>query len=282
MLTLPNRNHVVTAYPRRHGPMPPSAPDTCRSGLDGTNRIPELIVDSEVIELDPAGNVLWRWNTEDHTTFDESQMLICFDVDTGPGEEWAIDLAHINAVDVFPNGDYLIDMRHMNAVYRVRPTGPETGDIVWKLGGSPKPQSLTILNDPLTGPSGPHDGRVNPDGSITMHDNHITPGSSTPRAVRYTINETAKTATLVFSYLSALNQSTTLGSVRLQPDGNYVIGWGAAWQPWLEEITPTGQTVLRVASGPPATFYRVVKLPEATYQRDTLRALAGGTMLPVS
>lgn len=284
MVTLPNGNRVVTAYPRRPGPMPPTAPDTCRSGIDGTNRIPELIVDSEVIELDPNDNVVWRWNTADHTTFAESQMLICFDVDLGPGEEWAIDLAHINAVDVFPNGDYLIDMRHMNALYRVRPTGPETGDIIWKLGGSTRPDgtSLAITNDPLGGPFGPHDGRVNPDGSITMHDNHVTPGSSTPRAVRYTIDETAKTATLTWSYTASLNQSTTLGSVRLQPDGNYVIGWGAAWQPWLEEVTPDHQTVLRVDSAPPATFYRVVKLAESTYQRDALRALAGGTMLPVS
>jgi hypothetical protein len=50
----------------------------------------------------------------------------------------------------------------------------------------------------------------------------------------------------------------------------------------LEEVTPEHQTVLRVDSSPPATFYRVVKLPESTYQRDTLRALAGGTMPPVS
>ena len=58
----------------------------------------------------------------------------CFDIaiDTG-STEWALDLAHINAVDVFPNGDWLIDMRHMNALYRVN---PDTGDIVWKLGGS--------------------------------------------------------------------------------------------------------------------------------------------------
>jgi len=49
----------------------------------------------------------------------------------------------------------------------------------------------------------------------------------------------------------------------------------------LEEVTPEGQTVLRVASAPPATFYRVVKLPEMTYARDNLRALAGGTMAPV-
>ena len=31
-----------------------------------------------------------------------------------------------------------------------------------------------------------------------------------------------------------------------------------------------------------ATFYRAVKLPESTYDRDTLRQLAGGTMDPVT
>lgn len=278
MVTLPNGNHLITTYPRRA--LEAGAPTSCRSGLDGSLQTPESLVDGKIVELDPANNIVWEWSTADHSDFSETVLPICFDIDTSPsGTEWALDLAHINAIDVFPNGDLLVDARHFSAVMRV---DKATGDVLWKLGGAPSVEgtSLTIVGDPAGGPSGPHDGRVLSDASVTMHDNHVSPsGGSTPRAVEYQIDTSAMTATLTWSYTSLLNESTTLGSVRRQPDGNTVIGWGAAWTPWLEEVTSTGQRVLTVASAPPATFYRVVKLPETTYGRDTLRALAGGPML---
>jgi hypothetical protein len=250
--------------------------------VDGTLKTPDSLVDGRIVELRPDNTIAWEWNTADHSDFSDTVLPICFDIDTGPGTDWALDLAHINAIDVFPNGDLLVDVRHFSALMRVDKT---TGDIEWKLGGTVKPGiSLTVVGDPANGPSGPHDGRVLSDGAVTMHDNGVAPGGTTnPRAVEYAIDTTAMTATLTWSYTSLLNQSTTLGSVRRQPDGNTVIGWGAAWTPWLEEVTATGQRVLTVASSPPATFYRVVKLAEATYSRDQLRSLAGGaTMAPAT
>ena len=84
-------------------------------------------------------------------------------------------------------------------VYRVNMT---TGNVVWKLGGTTTPQSLTIVGDSATpaGPLGQHDARLYGDGSVSMFDNgndgNANPATRAPRAVRYSIDTTAKTATL--------------------------------------------------------------------------------------
>ncbi len=277
-LTLPNGNRIVTAYPTRA--LPSGFPITqCVSGVDGTPKTPTSLVDGELIELNPAGNVVWQWNTKDHSIPAETLMPVCFDVDLGPGESWALDLAHINSIDVFPDGDLLVGIRHFNAAMRI---DKATGAVEWKLGGTTRADgtSLTITND--SGPAGPHDSRVVSNGSITMHDNHVVAGVAQPRAVEYSINTAARTATLTWSYAAEVNQGSTLGSVRRQPDGNTVIGWGASTHPWLQEVTPDKRTVLEVYVGDGSLFYRVVKVPEARYDRDALRAKASGIPIPAA
>ena len=90
-----------------------------------------------------------------------------------------------------------------------------------------------------------------------MHDNHVSGTSSTPGGrVRDRHLGTDGDAHVELRRL--LNQSTTFGSVRRQPDGNTVIGWGAAWNPWLEEVTPDKQTRAHGArrrAGAPSTAW---------------------------
>ena len=79
-----------------------------------------------------------------------------------------------------------------------------TASVVWKLGGTARPESLTILNDPEfttgSGFGGQHDARVLDDGSVTIFDNGFHPDTvlrHPPRAVRYAIDAGAGTATLL-------------------------------------------------------------------------------------
>jgi hypothetical protein len=58
-----------------------------------------------------------------------------------PGVVW--DWQHINSVEPYDNG-YLISMRNTNAIYYI---DASDGSIVWKLGGTETPQSLTIVSD---------------------------------------------------------------------------------------------------------------------------------------
>ncbi len=278
LLTLPDGRHVVTRY--REEDLPGSDTEDCIRATDNQPEEAPSVVHSDIVELDAAGTVVWTWSSEDHIDENETRHRFCFDLDPGPGVRWGLDLAHINAIDVFPDGDYLVTMRHTDSVYRIDhgPGAAVDGAIVWKLGGTPTSESLE-LSDPLGGPNAAHDGRVLPNGHITLHDNRpfaIT--NSRPRAVEYAVDEGAGTATLVWSHTSANTTAGTLGSVRRQPDGSTVIGWGAAWSPWMEELDASGNQVMSITVPAPShTFYRVVKLPAATYDRDQLRALGGGS-----
>ena len=81
-----------------------------------------------------------------------------------------------------------------------------------------------------------------PDGTITIFDNR-TDGEAS-RVVQYEIDETARTATLVWSYEEVDgNLGAFMGSARRQDDGHTVINWGSS-QPMVEEIDINGDRQL--------------------------------------
>ena len=122
-----------------------------------------------------------------------------------------------------------ISMRHTDVVWDVDRT---TGEIRWKLGGTPRAESLTVdsadpqASSPL---AGQHDVRMLADGTLTIHDNdNDTDAASAPRAIRYRIDQQAKTATLLESVSEAgLSFSPCCGSARRLEDGSWLVGISA-------------------------------------------------------
>lgn len=273
LLRLGNGNLLAVTYPTRT--LGGGQQRAC-VGVDGVSRMTGLVVDSDIVELTDDGSEVWRWRSEDHIDASETQLPICFNVNG----QWALDLVHVNAVDEAPGGDLLVTARHLNAVFRI---DRATDDIEWKLGGTTRGDgtSLQIVGDTLAGPQAPHDGRVLANGHVTMHDNRTgATGDHRPRAVEYEIDALAKTATLTWSVTSTNPASSSLGSVRRQADGATVIGWGDAVGPWLEEIDARGQRVMSIATLPGQSFYRAEKVATTAYDREALRALAGGSAAP--
>ena len=168
-----------------------------------------------------------------------------------------------------------MSFRNLDAVYEINRT---TGNIVWKLGGTATPQSLTVLSDPYGSyPLGAqHDARRLPDGTISIHDN-FTYQNRGPRAVRYQIDPQAKTATLVESVSDPdAASSQCCGSARKLPSGGWLIGWGR---------TPVGGPVNRFIGGynssgqrifelqlPYGFFYRAFPVPSGALTADRLAA----------
>ncbi len=273
LLELPGGGHLVVTYPIRTT----AQNRTCNKVTGGTTTT-NRVVDSDLVELDASGTEVWRWSSKDHTDLaTETRLPICFKI--GPGaNDFALDYMHVNSVDRLADGDYVISARHYNSVERI---DRATGNVEWKLGGTaPTTGVLLAVKDANGSPAGPgaipiapHDARVLPNGNVTVHDNHL---GGVPRAAEYRIDLGTGSATLEWQHLSTNASGNTLGSVRRQPDGSTVIGWGEGRTPWLEEIGADGRTVfeLDVTSG--ETFYRVVKVPHSTFDRATLRALAGG------
>ena len=211
ILLLKNGNYVIGSQVRRHGI------DTSQYG--GT--VNSSVIDTEIQELTPEGALVSSWDSGDHTGLEETGRWwsVPFVIDNPP-----YDISHWNSVDIHGRFMYL-SYRHLDAVYKVDRT---TGEIIWKLGGTPTAQSLEVLNDPHGDyPLGAqHDARLLPDGSITIFDNRSGLGEPA-RAVRYKIDEAAGTATLVQEIVDPeVPFSLCCGSADRLPSGDWLVGWG--------------------------------------------------------
>ena len=168
---------------------------------------------------------------------------------------------HYNSIE-FTGDAFIMSFRHLDAIYAVDEL-TATGSVVWKLSGTARAESLTLVDDDLGGVSGQHDARWHTDGTMTLHDNG-TNGlgpSRPPRLVRYAIDTGAGTATLVAEVRDAgITSSFCCGSTRLLDGGNWVTGWGGSMA--VTENTADGTRVFRLTVA--STVYRGIPLDEFT------------------
>lgn len=175
-----------------------------------------------VEELTPEGGVAWSWDTAANIPPTETTprwRTTARDVH----DPW-----HYNSIE-FTGDGFLLSFRHLDAVYKVIQGGTADGTIAWKIGGTPRPESLVVVGDAVFtaggGFSGQHDARWLPDDVLTLHDNGT--GIRAPRALAYRIDEELATATLLEEVSdSRYPTSPCCGSTRRLPDGNWVSGWG--------------------------------------------------------
>ncbi len=212
-------------------------------GLDAT---PKTCINHVFQEIDPATPAVpvWVWDTSTHIPVTETTDAWVAqqnqEVTNGVYDPW-----HYNSIESTGDG-FILSFRHLDAIYRVANT--VAGTVQWKLGGTARPESLTIANDPLGGVSGQHDARLLPDGSVSLYDNGtlgLGPGRP-PRNVRYVIDTQAKTATFAGALTdSEVGSSGCCGSTRLLPGGNIVTGWGGT--PQIAEYAPDGTRLFRIS-----------------------------------
>ena len=229
---------------------------SCGGSTSGT------LWDFELQELSPNGGLVWLWRASDHIPFSEVTARWQSQCATGG------DIYHWNSVE--PDGDgYVLSFRHLDAVYRI---DRGTGAIDWKLGGVPRPESLTVFGDPLSAVStfcGQHDARVLDDGSVTVFDNGT--GCRPSRAVRFAIDDTAQTATLLEDVRDSDGASSgCCGSTRRLPDGDWVSQWGN--NPYLTEQTGTGVSVFKLSFTQGSFSYRANPVLPGELSRAALRA----------
>jgi hypothetical protein len=226
------------------------------------------IVDALIEELTPAGAAVWTWYASDHIALSETGPQWAFTF-TGP----APDPFHFNSAEWDGSG-IVLSFRHDNAVYKIDETmgsNAGSGNVLWKLSGTPRPESLVILGDPLLGTVGQHDARVLPDGTLTIHDNRSNTGGA-PRAVRYSLDLVARTATLVETVTDpSVLTSPFTGSARKLPGGDWVMSWGGTNV--VTELTSgtPGSIVFRLTLSNGGS-YRAQPLTTGMVTRTALRA----------
>jgi hypothetical protein len=232
------------------------------------------VVDAEIVELDKGSNVLWTWKTRDHIALSETG-------NSGFFPAVANDIIHMNAVEPDGSDGVLFSARHLSAIYHITKS---TGAVDWKIGGTTRPESLTVIGDlrptamGVTGSvlSGQHDVRKWPDGTISVHDNG-TIANRPPFVVRYKIDTVARTADVVEEFGDArVTLSVCCGSARRLPNGHWLVAWGDS--PFLTELDSGGSPVLTIQYNLGGAFsYRAVPvlpgLVSASAVRDGMDAM---------
>lgn len=253
---LPNGHYLIAANPLRRV-------DLTSIGGPANAMIPDPIIE----EVTATGTVVWSWDTVDHIPVTET-------IAAWGGNQPPYDVYHFNSIGADGTGRVVLSYRHLNAIYDV---DKATGNIMWKLGGTPRPESLTPVGDPVTSFSGQHDPRILADGTVTVHDNGTKPDPSAteglrpPRAVRYQLDLTARTATLLESISDpAAPVSTCCGSARKLSGGNWVMSWGR--NPLVTELTPSGTRVFGLNFASTVFSYRAVPIMPGELSYADLRA----------
>ena len=238
------------------------------------------VLDGEVQELDPEGNVVWSWSTANHVALSETRHWYPKLFKDKPVElvdgRGAYDLAHLNSIERVSPSRVVISLRHTDAVYEVDRT---TGAVVWKLGGTRTARSLKILDDPYGKANfgGQHDARVPGPNRVTMFDNGSL-RDRPPRAVEYRIDRTKRTARLVNAVeLGRIERSTCCGGARRLPGGHWAVSWGN--NAYAGELTARGRHVLTLRFSGGGHSYRIDPVLPGRLSRSALRrgmdAIAG-------
>lgn len=262
---LPNGNYMLIAAKRRSTPT-----DLTSFGgpADAT------ILDAELQEVTPAGTLVWSWDSKDHIGLAETghwwDDYVLGNTDSYGG---AYDYVHINSIDVSPRS-IVLSMRNTDGIYKI---DRASGNIEWKLGGTPTPESLTVIGDafgshPL---GGQHDARILADGTLTAHENGF-PQNRRPRVVRYAIDEETRTATLLESFSDPeVPEALCCGSARRADDGSWLTSWGGVGETPhpVAEYNRAGQRIFSLEFTQPGVFsYRAVPIAPGILGDRELRA----------
>ena len=267
VLLLPNGHYVYVYNYRRTMDASGAFP----SHTDDTSLHNATVLDHVLVEIDARGNPVWSWDAADHIAPSEMDPQWEHDVYTGLDPD-GYDVFHWNSVEATPSG-FLLSFRHLDAVFAITkdPGQGDDGEVEWKLGGSPRAESLTVAADPVfSGAShfgGQHDARRLSDGTITLYDNGSGLGRA-PRGVRYrlALNSpvgTGGTATLIeqVSDSADVPSSFCCGSARRLPGGNWLFGFGGTGV--IAEVAstgdlnrPDGTVVFRIVYDAPVVEYR--------------------------
>ncbi|KAJ3818835.1 ASST-domain-containing protein [Lentinula raphanica] len=184
-----------------------------------------------------TGEPLFTWHASDHVDPGECYNKIG---STGTSTSNTWDYFHINSIDVSEDGNFLISSRHCFTLYYINATN---GDIIWRMGGA---KSDFSMGDGASYSWQHHARWITKNdtyATITLFDNAGEYGESdesNSRGLHLAMNFTDMSVELIqdlIPFNTTLSQSQ--GSVQLQPNGNFLVGWG--FMPWASEYTSSGE-----------------------------------------
>lgn len=220
--------------------------------VDMSNIVPggnpnATVIGAVIQELDQNKNVVFQWRSFDHFQItDATHEDLTADV---------IDAVHPNTIEVDTDGNLLLSSRHLDEITKI---DRGTGAIIWRWGG--KNNQFIFTNDTVRF-SHQHTIRRTSTGTLILFDNGNGRDNLGSRAVEYSMDEQAKTVTLVWQFSHSPEVRTTaMGSVQRLPNGNTLIGWGSA-RPAVTEVRPDKSVALELQLPDSVVSYRAFRFP---------------------
>ncbi|MGN6871971.1 MAG: arylsulfotransferase family protein [Solirubrobacteraceae bacterium] len=205
------------------------------------------LMDAVVQEIDiKTGLVLFEWHALDHVPISQSFFKT-------NAKGFVYDPYHLNSVALDRAGNLLISMRNTWAVYKVNRS---TGGLIWTLGSN---QSSFKWGSGAS-VAFQHNAIEQSDGSITMFDDGGGPPTvHQARAVRISVNQSRKTASLVRQYTHSPGLSTHFeGNAQVLPNGDVFVGWGQ--QPYFTEFSSSGKEIFDARFTSNTSSYRAYRM----------------------
>jgi len=201
--------------------------------------------------FDKSGNLVFQWRGIDHyNIFDAVHVDLMAKT---------IDFEHANSIDVDPDGNYLLSNRHLCEITKI---DGKTGAIIWRFGGLNN--QFTFVNDTISF-TYQHFARWLPNGHLLFFDNGNYDSVQESRAVEYIMDQTQKTATLVWQYRhTPATFASAMGNAERLPNGNTFIGWGLDSSYAATEVQPDGKIVYELTLPGRIYSYRTLKYPQST------------------
>lgn len=238
-----NGNHVFLAYEA-------STRDLTLFGGDENG----LVEDSIVQEVDLNDQVIYEWNSWDRIFFGDALR------------PHPTEYAHVNSIVFDSDNNAIVSARGTSQVSKI---DRSSGELSWTIGGKTNP--LTFINDPYSNLCGPHTASVLANGNILIFDNgqycwpEVPQRGELTRVVEYSVDESARTAELVWSYSQPDAVALSGGSAQRLSNGNTMIGWNRGPAMLATEVDSEGNKVFELTAytdGVANTSYRALRFDE--------------------
>jgi len=219
------------------------------SQIDPGGNTNAMIIILIIQEFDSNKNLIFEWNAWEHLNIADYHNLNL----TSNRIVWM----HGNSIHIDLDSNILVSNRRSSEVIKIN---RNNGDVIWFFGGPNNEFSIT--NDAYNGFSRQHDVRRIENGNILLFDNGNDHDPSISRAVEYELDESEKTADLVWDFSHPEGYvGLAMGSVQRLPNNNTLINWGRLVDQGavITEVDYDKNIVFEIQYPNPFYCYRVTK-----------------------
>jgi len=235
--------------------------------VSGGNRA-ALVSGAVIQELDSQRNPVFQWRSWDHYNFEDFTY-------PNPTASFISEF-HFNDIFLDVDGNVVV-----STPTEVRKISRQTGEVMWTLGGSQN--EFTIVGAGFDASDfGGHGTYRLANGHLLEYDN--SHAGITSRVIEYTLDESNKVATVVWSYTPpTMIACFATGNAQRLPNGNTLICWGLPRNggvPSCTEVTPSGEKVFELSiTNLSLQSYRAFRFPYPAAAQEiqaTQRELSAG------